>query len=67
MTMENNNQNSEEGNLPENNPILNDDATFENPSVDPGFEQGEAGQGEQMEGRDDKRTGNIDSIKASKK
>jgi hypothetical protein len=66
IIMENYNQNSGEENLKENDPILNDDATFENPSVDPGFEQGEAEHGEQMEGREDKRTGNIDSNKSIK-
>jgi recombination DNA repair RAD52 pathway protein len=64
--MENNNLNNQEAQSDENNPLLNDDATFENPSVDPGFESSEEESSDQMEGREDKRTGNIDADKSIK-
>ncbi len=65
--MENNNLNNQESGNPENDSVkLNNDAEFENPSVDPGFAQSEDREGEQMEGRDDKRSGNIDSSKSIK-
>jgi hypothetical protein len=43
------------------NKITGDDTEFENPSVDPGFESGEDNR---LTGREDKRTGNIDSNKS---
>lgn len=64
--MENNNLNNPEEQAPENNTLLNNDAVFENPSVDPGFESTEEESDDLMEGREDKRTGNIDSEKSIK-
>lgn len=65
--MENNNLNNPEENTGSQDSVnLNDDAQFENPSVDPGFEQSGDSHDEQMEGRDDKRSGNIDSNKSIK-
>jgi hypothetical protein len=64
--MENNNLNNQEEQSSENNPLLNDDAVFENPSVDPGFESSDEESSDQLEGREDKRTGNIDSGKSIK-
>lgn len=68
--MENDNLNKQESGTPENDSVkLNNDTDFENPSVDPGFaESGEAsGENEnEMEGREDERSGNIDSNKSIK-
>ncbi len=67
MIMENNNLNTPEENTGDQDSLkLHDDAEFENPSVDPGFEQSGDSDDEQMEGRDDKRSGNIDSNKSIK-
>ena len=66
--MENNNLNSQQSGTPENDSVkLNNDADFENPSVDPGFaESTEDSGGKEMEGREDERSGNIDSTKSIK-
>lgn len=66
--MDNTNLNNQESGTPENDSVkLNNDTEFENPSVDPGFaESGEDSGEEQMEGREDKRSGNIDSNKSIK-
>ena len=65
--MENNNLNNQNTGMPDDDAVkLNNDAEFENPSVDPGFAESEDTSDEQMEGRDDKRTGNIDSNKSIK-
>jgi hypothetical protein len=65
--MENENLNNQNAGRPDDESVkLNNDADFENPSVDPGFAESGDANDEQMEGRDDKRTGNIDSNKSIK-
>lgn len=66
--MENNNLNNQESGTPENDSVkLNNDTDFENPNVDPGFaESGDEPGANEMEGRDDERSGNIDSNKSIK-
>jgi len=66
--MENKNLNNPDENKADDKTLLNDDAVFENPSVDPGFESSGAEEesGDQLEGREDKRTGNIDADKSIK-
>jgi hypothetical protein len=66
--MDNNNLNSQESGTPEKDSVkLNNDTDFENPSVDPGFaESGDDSETNEMEGREDERSGNIDSNKSIK-
>lgn len=66
--MENTNLNNQQSGTPENDSVkLNNDTDFENPSVDPGFAQsGDDSAGNVMEGREDERSGNIDSGKSIK-
>lgn len=64
--MNNDNINSNQPQQDDNNPLLNDDAVFENPSVDPGFEASEDNHSAQLEGKEDERTGNIDADKSIK-
>jgi hypothetical protein len=66
--MENTNLNNQQSGTPENDSVkLNNDTDFENPSVDPGFaESGDDSAGNEMEGREDERSGNIDSGKSIK-
>ena len=58
--MENNNSYDQEDSLPKDQ---DKETQFENPSVDPGFETSEP---HALTGREDKRTGNIDSNKSIK-
>ena len=65
--MENENLNNLNSGRPDDDSVkLNNDADFENPSVDPGFAESGDADDEQLEGRDDKRSGNIDSNKSIK-
>jgi hypothetical protein len=67
MDMENENLKNQNGGTPDEESVkLNNDTDFENPSVDPGFAESGDDHDEQMEGRDDKRSGNIDSNKSIK-
>lgn len=60
--MENNSSNNPHENTGDQDSLkLNNDAEFENPSVDPGFAESGDSSDDQMEGREDKRSGNIDS------
>lgn len=67
MTMDNDNLNNQNAGTPDDESVkLNNDADFENPSVDPGFAESDDTHSEQMEGREDERTGNIESNKSIK-